>query len=589
MTARHPVPDAALDDRLGFLGMTGSGKTFGTGTCVERILAHKGRVISIDPLGVWWGLRLLADGKTPSSYEIVIFGGAHADLPLTPLAGALIGETVATMRESAIIDLSKFETAASERRFMLAFLEALYRKSAGEPVHVIFDEADLFAPERILDKEGEATKLHGMMQTVVRRGRIKGLTSWLISQRPAALSKNVLSQVDGLIAFRLTASQDRKALGLWIEGQADREAGKAILGRLPEKGQGEAVVWLPARGILNDVKFPVKETYDSSRAPKRGEKRRDVELRPLDVGALKGRLATVEAEVKANDPKELKKQIAELQRQMRDASAAASKAGHVPDPKAIEEAEQRGRRAGYGVGYRQGYLAAWGDLGEHLRRTVSDDVDTFGPLYNRKLEERFKALPPIPSDSPASGAPRPARIATPPATPSPRRTPSPPAGGNGSSLTGPQAQLLRSLAWWKAMGHDRPTRVQVASIAGWRVTSGHLKNVAGSLRTLGLIDYPSEGAMAMTAAGEAAAPTPDTSATLEESVRAILSGPQRQVFDNLPLDGAALTREEIAQACGWEPTSGHVKNVLGSMRSLEVIEYPAQGNVARAEWLAESA
>ena len=26
MTARHPIPDAALDDRLGFLGMTGSGK-----------------------------------------------------------------------------------------------------------------------------------------------------------------------------------------------------------------------------------------------------------------------------------------------------------------------------------------------------------------------------------------------------------------------------------------------------------------------------------------------------------------------------------------------------------------------------------
>jgi hypothetical protein len=68
------------------------------------------------------------------------------------------------------------------------------------------DEADLWAPERIVDKEGEAAKLHSVMQTVVRRGRVKGLTSWLISQRPAALSKAVLSQVDGLVAFRLTAS-----------------------------------------------------------------------------------------------------------------------------------------------------------------------------------------------------------------------------------------------------------------------------------------------------------------------------------------------------------------------------------------------
>ena len=30
---------------------------------------------------------------------------------------------------------------------MLAFLKALYRRSTGEPVHLIFDEADLRAPE----------------------------------------------------------------------------------------------------------------------------------------------------------------------------------------------------------------------------------------------------------------------------------------------------------------------------------------------------------------------------------------------------------------------------------------------------------
>jgi DNA helicase HerA-like ATPase len=184
----HPIPAAALDDRLGFIGMTGSGKTFGAGTCVERILANRSRVIIPDPLGVWWGLRQMADAKSPSPYEIVIFGGTHADLPITPHAGAIIGETLAGMRESAILDLSQFETAASERRFMLAFLEAPYRRSTGEPVHLIFDEADLWAPERIVDKEGEAAKLHGVMQTVVRRGRVKGLTSWLISQRPASMT-----------------------------------------------------------------------------------------------------------------------------------------------------------------------------------------------------------------------------------------------------------------------------------------------------------------------------------------------------------------------------------------------------------------
>ena len=349
-TTKPAIPDKALDDRLGFLGMTGSGKTWGAGTCVERILARGGRVIVPDALGVWWGLRLLADGKTASPYEVVIFGGPHADMPITPHAGALIGETVAGMRESAIIDLSQFETAASERRFMLAFLQALYRKTSGEPVHIIFDEADLWAPQRIMDKEGDATKLHSTMQTVVRRGRVKGLTSWLISQRPAELSKSVLSQVDGLVAFRLTASQDRQAIGLWIEGQADREAGKAILSRLPEKKQGEAVVWLPQRGILADVSFPAKDTYNSSRAPKRGEKRRAVELRPVDLGALKEKLATVEAEVKANDPKALKAKVAELTRELQRKNAEKIPQ-NIPDAEAIQEAERRGLVAGHFNGF----------------------------------------------------------------------------------------------------------------------------------------------------------------------------------------------------------------------------------------------
>jgi uncharacterized protein len=63
---KNPIPEEALDDRLGFTGVSGSGKTYSAGTVVERVLERRGRVIIIDPLGVWYGLRLLTDGKTPS-------------------------------------------------------------------------------------------------------------------------------------------------------------------------------------------------------------------------------------------------------------------------------------------------------------------------------------------------------------------------------------------------------------------------------------------------------------------------------------------------------------------------------------------
>jgi len=158
----HPIPAIALDERLAFVGMSGSGKTYGAGTCVEKLLEAKARAIIVDPLGVWWGLRLTPRGSGASTFNLPIFGGAHGDLSLTEHAGSLIGETVAGMAESCIIDLSQIGTKAGERRFMLAFLTALYRGVNGAPVHLVIDEADMFAPQRLLDKDGDAAKLLGM-------------------------------------------------------------------------------------------------------------------------------------------------------------------------------------------------------------------------------------------------------------------------------------------------------------------------------------------------------------------------------------------------------------------------------------------
>lgn len=93
----YPIPDVALDDRLGWIGTSGSGKTYNAGAGVERLLRKRARVVIVDPLDVWWGLRLDSRGQGASGHNVVIFGGQHADLPLTEHVGALISETVATM------------------------------------------------------------------------------------------------------------------------------------------------------------------------------------------------------------------------------------------------------------------------------------------------------------------------------------------------------------------------------------------------------------------------------------------------------------------------------------------------------------
>jgi DNA helicase HerA-like ATPase len=61
MAAPYPIPRAALDDRLAFVGTSGSGKTYAAGTAVERLLEAGHRVVIVDPLDVWWVLRAACD------------------------------------------------------------------------------------------------------------------------------------------------------------------------------------------------------------------------------------------------------------------------------------------------------------------------------------------------------------------------------------------------------------------------------------------------------------------------------------------------------------------------------------------------
>ncbi len=173
---------------------------------------------------------------------------------------------------------------------MTAFAEALYEANT-EPLHLVLDEADLWAPQRA-QHSGQA--LLGRIEEIVRRGRVRGFVPWLITQRPAVLHKDVLSQADILVSMKLTASQDREAVGRWIEGQADRAEGKRILAALPQLKQGEGYVWAPSDGVLAQVAFPRIRSFDSSSTPQRPERvAASSMLEKADLAAIVAALATM--------------------------------------------------------------------------------------------------------------------------------------------------------------------------------------------------------------------------------------------------------------------------------------------------------
>jgi len=260
------LPLSALDERLAIVGTSGSGKTYAAKGLVERLVCQGARVCVVDPLGVWWGLRVGADGGASTlPCPVVVFGGLHADVALDASMGAALGQLIGTHQIACVVDVSDLGSASVRRGFMTAFAEALFVANT-EPLHLVLDEADLWAPQRA---QPDGYDLLQRVEEIVRRGRVRGFVPWLITQRPAVLHKDVLSQADILLSMKLTSSQDREAVGRWIEGQADRAEGRRILAALPQLSQGEGYVWAPSDGVLARVAFPRIRSFDSSRTPQR--------------------------------------------------------------------------------------------------------------------------------------------------------------------------------------------------------------------------------------------------------------------------------------------------------------------------------
>ena len=192
---------------------------------------------------------------------------------------------MATHALACVVDVSDLGSGAARRAFVTAFTEALHESNT-QPLHLVLDEADLWALQRV---QLDGYDLLGRIEEIVRRGRVRGFVPWLITQRPAVLHKDVLSQADILISMKLTSSQDRAAVGRWIEGQADRVEGRRILAALP---RGEGWVWAPSDGVLARVAFPPIRTFDSSGTPPRQERAPVSGPRPpVDVAALATALA----------------------------------------------------------------------------------------------------------------------------------------------------------------------------------------------------------------------------------------------------------------------------------------------------------
>jgi hypothetical protein len=596
-----PLPKAVLDQHSLVLGKTRSGKSSTMRVMVERLLDDKKPVCIIDPKGDWWGIKSSADGKK-AGYDVVIFGGTHADVPINAQSGKVVAELVATGNRPALIDLGGW-MVGERTRFFIDFASTLFTKTHGHRWLVI-DECHNFAPQGKVQDPQAGMSLH-WANRLASEGAGKGVVLISASQRPQKVHKDYVTSHETLIAKRVIHPLDRDAMKEWIDGCGDPAKGKEVLDSLAGLQKPQGWVWSPEIDFGPKlVTFPMFKTYDSF-AVQTGKAGRKLKgWASVDLDDVKAKLATVVEEAKANDPKELRAQVAELKREIAKltykSTVPASPA--KPDKDAIATVEKRG--------FELAEKKLRGAMERELRKRLKD---TLGMLrgYARKFVEQIEgeleavnvreakaeAVTFTPSPVPAASAPR-LRMSIVPHKRAVRGSdlvdaPLPPIvlTIGDTVLTGPMRQCLQALAWWSAMGHQTPTRAQVAAICGWKSKGSNLRNRLAELSAAGLIVYPQTGIIHLTDAGAAAAPSPDTGTTLIDSIRAACTGPMLTLFDALLAfhnEGRSeVTREMIGERVGWEASGSNLRNRLAELSAIEVIGYPRKGEVSLQGWVTE--
>lgn len=367
------IPDAALEADIAILGKKGRGKTYTAKGCVERLLDMGRRVVVLDPLSTWWGLK-----AGPNGYAIPVLGGPHGDLPLTDRDGAALGRHLATSTGSAVLDLGAMRKAELVR-FATAFLEELYVANR-TPLWLVLEEADVFAPQQPM---ADTARLLGEVDRIARRGRQFGFRLISLTQRPARLAKDVLTQLSTLVVLGITSPQDRAAVQAWVEGNADRDQAKSVVDSLASLKVGEGWVWAPDLELLRRITFPPIRTLDTSATPQAGAPLPKAALRTdVDLEALRGALTA-----------------AELEPAVAGSRVPASRARVVDE----EAAERRGRERGYQEGFDEGRRQALEALGG-ISAALAKAADSL------RAEPKLPTAPalPAPGSPPASAPDRPA-------------------------------------------------------------------------------------------------------------------------------------------------------------------------------------
>jgi hypothetical protein len=531
-------------------------------------------------------------------YDFLIAGGTNGDCPATPAnAAALAKMLMENPGISAIIQLNDLKVGQQEE-FIRLFLTQVMEtpRDQWHPALFVLDEAHRYAPQDGGSSAGEA------VHDLTSRGRKRGFTAVLATQRMAKIDKNVTGDINNWMLGRVGQATDRRvaadALGF---GPSSAEARSLMtLANRQFYGFGVAMSEAP-------VKFEVRKALTTM--VKAGDAAPPARPAPKAMAAIARAMAKVVADAA---------KAAEAARTAASASGPHTTGEGPEGGRWLQEAEIDAIR---GEAFREGALAEtkvamsnWREMLAELQpmmEEVRERVTNAAAVFNRFAIDTHEADMVLAAGHPVEPASKyPAPVITDDdgfgnsKTVARRRPPPPPtrsdpadfapeadalAGASAAKVTGPGQRILDALAWWWVFGLKTPTNEQVAFVANYSPTSTGYTNPRSALRSAGLIEYPAPGLVSYTAEGAALAQAPamaPTVAQMHERIMSKLNGPQQRIMR--PLLAAypkALTNAQVCEQAGYSPTSTGYTNPRSSLKSLSLLEYPVAGEVRAADWL----
>jgi hypothetical protein len=629
-------------------GGKGMGKTNLASVIVEEAAKAGLRWCFLDPMGVAWGLRHSKDGKGPG-VECVILGGIHGDIPIEPTSGDIVADLVVDEHVNVIIDFSRNAggvpwSKGEKIKFVTAYINRLFRRQGEivggrrrEPVLQIVDEAARYVPQVIPHGSPELAACVGAFEQAAEEGRNIGLGIAFLTQRSARINKSVSELADVMFAFRTVGPNSVDAIVDWLGEHMEKARARELAGKIRELDVGQCLVISPGWLKISDrvVKIRERETCDSSATPKPGEQAKRVtgEAAKPDLGKYRERMAQTIERAKADDPKELRKEIAALKKQVAtkpttttttekpvvdqraiDRAVAVATRSHASTIHALRDALDLAMKFIINITARN-FDVAGVDKGD-IERAVQSAMAKATELVDRKLTARQKEIDelrkeaqriadrlkrvasakpedvvidvsvarnqPFSVDAHSSGNSSGNGNGKPPRSAGAPRLPREPIVPSGDLKLGHQ-KILNALAELEAIGVEKPGRAQLGMFAGYNLTGGSGGQYIADLNTLGLLELPDKGAVRLTDAGRASAAPADPPGSLDElhdRMLAKLSDGQRKILEHLiSIYPESISRADLGEATEYNLTGGSGGQYVADLVTLGAAKLPGKGAV----------